>query len=154
MFGWMTPGEVRHFPLAQREDALVWAAGWAAAPKSSSDEDDSARHRNDRFGECGSSSHSRSWHGYISGMNDGEDGEPDDGLWFVLAECEYEIYRDAPGLATTFDRWECRVEVAPGGPSRADLLRRLVGSGSRHQTIVTAPPRLLGDWHDTRTVLP
>jgi SpoIIAA-like len=27
MFGWMTPGEVRHFPLVQREDALVWAAG-------------------------------------------------------------------------------------------------------------------------------
>jgi hypothetical protein len=26
MFGWMTPGEVRHFPLAQREDALAWAA--------------------------------------------------------------------------------------------------------------------------------
>jgi SpoIIAA-like len=27
MFGWMTPGEVRHFPLAQREDAISWAAG-------------------------------------------------------------------------------------------------------------------------------
>jgi SpoIIAA-like len=27
MFGWMTPGEVRHFPLAQREDAITWAAG-------------------------------------------------------------------------------------------------------------------------------
>jgi hypothetical protein len=26
MFGWMTPGEVRHFPLAQREDAIAWAA--------------------------------------------------------------------------------------------------------------------------------
>lgn len=27
MFGWMTPGEVRHFPLAQRDDAITWAAG-------------------------------------------------------------------------------------------------------------------------------
>jgi hypothetical protein len=27
MFGWMTPGQVRHFPLAQREDAIAWAAG-------------------------------------------------------------------------------------------------------------------------------
>jgi hypothetical protein len=27
MFGWMTPGDVRHFPLAQREDAIAWAAG-------------------------------------------------------------------------------------------------------------------------------
>jgi len=27
MFGWMTPGEVRHFPLAQREEAIAWAAG-------------------------------------------------------------------------------------------------------------------------------
>jgi hypothetical protein len=27
MFGWMTPGEVRHFPLAQRDDAIAWAAG-------------------------------------------------------------------------------------------------------------------------------
>jgi SpoIIAA-like len=26
MFGWMTPGEVRHFPLAQRGDAIAWAA--------------------------------------------------------------------------------------------------------------------------------
>lgn len=26
MFGWMTPGEVRHFPLAQREVAINWAA--------------------------------------------------------------------------------------------------------------------------------
>ena len=24
--GWMTPGEVRHFPLAQRDDAIAWAA--------------------------------------------------------------------------------------------------------------------------------
>jgi hypothetical protein len=27
LFGWMTPGEVKTFPLAQREDALAWAAG-------------------------------------------------------------------------------------------------------------------------------
>ena len=27
LFGWMTPGELRHFPLAQREDAITWAAG-------------------------------------------------------------------------------------------------------------------------------
>jgi hypothetical protein len=26
MFGWMTPGEVRQFPLAQRDDAIAWAA--------------------------------------------------------------------------------------------------------------------------------
>jgi SpoIIAA-like len=26
LFGWMTPGEVRHFPLAQRDDAIAWAA--------------------------------------------------------------------------------------------------------------------------------
>jgi hypothetical protein len=25
--GWMTPGEIRHFPLAQRADAIAWAAG-------------------------------------------------------------------------------------------------------------------------------
>lgn len=54
------------------------------------------------------------------------DPEPDDGLWFVLGECEREIYRDAPGLAEKFDRWECPPAVA------------------------TAPV----EWHDTRTVLP
>jgi len=27
LFGWMTPGEVRHFPLAQRDAAIAWAAG-------------------------------------------------------------------------------------------------------------------------------
>ena len=27
LFGWMTPGQVRHFPLAQRDDAIAWAAG-------------------------------------------------------------------------------------------------------------------------------
>jgi hypothetical protein len=26
-FGWMTPGEVRHFPLAERAEAIAWAAG-------------------------------------------------------------------------------------------------------------------------------
>jgi hypothetical protein len=26
LFGWMTPGEVRHFPLAQRDEAVAWAA--------------------------------------------------------------------------------------------------------------------------------
>jgi hypothetical protein len=27
MFGWMTPGDVKHFPLAERADAITWAAG-------------------------------------------------------------------------------------------------------------------------------
>ena len=27
LFGWMTPGEVRHFPLTQRDEAIAWAAG-------------------------------------------------------------------------------------------------------------------------------
>ena len=26
-FGWMTPGEVQHFPLAQRQEAAAWASG-------------------------------------------------------------------------------------------------------------------------------
>ena len=26
LFGWMTPGQVRHFPLAQRDEAIAWAA--------------------------------------------------------------------------------------------------------------------------------
>jgi hypothetical protein len=26
LFGWMTPGEVRHFPLAQRDEAIAWAS--------------------------------------------------------------------------------------------------------------------------------
>jgi hypothetical protein len=26
-FGWMTPGEVKHFPLADRSAAVEWAAG-------------------------------------------------------------------------------------------------------------------------------
>jgi hypothetical protein len=27
LFGWMTPGETRTFPLAQRAEAIAWAAG-------------------------------------------------------------------------------------------------------------------------------
>jgi hypothetical protein len=27
LFGWMTPGEVRTFQLAQRDEAIAWAAG-------------------------------------------------------------------------------------------------------------------------------
>jgi hypothetical protein len=27
MFGWMTPGEVKHFALAERADAVSWARG-------------------------------------------------------------------------------------------------------------------------------
>jgi hypothetical protein len=26
LFGWMTPGEVRSFPLARRDEAIAWAA--------------------------------------------------------------------------------------------------------------------------------
>ena len=26
MFGWMTPGQVRHFPLGQQDEAIAWAA--------------------------------------------------------------------------------------------------------------------------------
>ncbi len=26
-FGWMTPGEVKHFPLAERQAAVAWVAG-------------------------------------------------------------------------------------------------------------------------------
>jgi len=26
LFAWMTPGEVKHFPLAQRDAAIAWAA--------------------------------------------------------------------------------------------------------------------------------
>lgn len=26
MFGWMTPGEVKHFPLAEQADAIAWVA--------------------------------------------------------------------------------------------------------------------------------
>jgi SpoIIAA-like len=25
-FGWMTPGEVKHFPMAERAEAIAWAA--------------------------------------------------------------------------------------------------------------------------------
>jgi hypothetical protein len=27
MFGWMTPGDVKHFPLTERDAAIAWAAG-------------------------------------------------------------------------------------------------------------------------------
>jgi SpoIIAA-like len=26
LFGWMTPAEIKHFPLAQRAEAMAWAA--------------------------------------------------------------------------------------------------------------------------------
>ena len=26
LFGWMTPGDLKHFPLAEREAAIAWAA--------------------------------------------------------------------------------------------------------------------------------
>jgi hypothetical protein len=26
MFGWMTAGDMKHFPLAERDDAIAWAA--------------------------------------------------------------------------------------------------------------------------------
>jgi hypothetical protein len=26
LFGWMTPGEVRHFPLGKRDEAIAWTA--------------------------------------------------------------------------------------------------------------------------------
>lgn len=27
LFGWMTPGDLRRFPVAEREQAIAWAAG-------------------------------------------------------------------------------------------------------------------------------
>jgi len=27
LFGWMTPGEMKHFPMAERAAAITWAAG-------------------------------------------------------------------------------------------------------------------------------
>jgi hypothetical protein len=27
LFGWMTPGEMKHFPMAERDAAIAWAAG-------------------------------------------------------------------------------------------------------------------------------
>jgi SpoIIAA-like len=27
LFGWMTPGELKRFPVAEREQAIAWAAG-------------------------------------------------------------------------------------------------------------------------------
>ena len=32
LFGWMTPGELKHFPLAERSQAIAWAAGADARP--------------------------------------------------------------------------------------------------------------------------
>ena len=32
LFGWMTPGQLRRFPLAEREAAIAWAAGDPALP--------------------------------------------------------------------------------------------------------------------------
>jgi hypothetical protein len=29
LFGWMTPGELKHFPLAERDEAIAWAAAGA-----------------------------------------------------------------------------------------------------------------------------
>jgi hypothetical protein len=26
LFGWLTPGEMKHFPLGEREAAIAWAA--------------------------------------------------------------------------------------------------------------------------------
>ena len=26
-FGWLTPGDVKHFPIAEREATIAWAAG-------------------------------------------------------------------------------------------------------------------------------
>ncbi|NJN37025.1 MAG: STAS/SEC14 domain-containing protein [Nitrospiraceae bacterium] len=26
LFGWMSPGDVKHFPLAERDAAIAWAA--------------------------------------------------------------------------------------------------------------------------------
>ena len=33
LFGWMTPGELRQFPLARRREAIAWAASAAPAPQ-------------------------------------------------------------------------------------------------------------------------
>jgi hypothetical protein len=27
LFGWMTPGEIKHFPLEERDAAIAWASG-------------------------------------------------------------------------------------------------------------------------------
>ena len=32
LFGWMTPGQLKRFPLAEREAAIAWAAGDPALP--------------------------------------------------------------------------------------------------------------------------
>jgi hypothetical protein len=33
LFGWMTPGTIKVFPLAQRDEAIAWAAGGDGAEK-------------------------------------------------------------------------------------------------------------------------
>ena len=35
LFGWMTPGDLKRFPLAEREAAIVWAATAEQAPAGS-----------------------------------------------------------------------------------------------------------------------
>jgi SpoIIAA-like len=37
LFGWMTPGEVKVFPLAQRGEAIAWAAGNGGAGHQTTD---------------------------------------------------------------------------------------------------------------------
>jgi SpoIIAA-like len=37
LFGWMTPGELRQFPLARRADAIAWAAARHGTEHSSED---------------------------------------------------------------------------------------------------------------------
>jgi len=36
LFGWMTPGEFKHFPLDERDAAVAWAAGTEPAARRSS----------------------------------------------------------------------------------------------------------------------
>lgn len=31
LFGWLTPGELKHFPRAHREEAIAWVSGRAAS---------------------------------------------------------------------------------------------------------------------------
>ena len=37
LFGWMTPGELRQFPLARRADAIAWAAARFGTDRGSAD---------------------------------------------------------------------------------------------------------------------
>jgi hypothetical protein len=37
LFGWMTPGQVKVFPLAQRAEAIAWAAGSGGAKSETTD---------------------------------------------------------------------------------------------------------------------